>query len=132
MNNSENGHIGVHQKAKIYELVNYQVVSSDIFPSASVKIKCGDDMIVNTSSGNGPIDALYSAIKAVVGLSVNLHEYKISSISQGEEAMGRVRIEVGYADKIYTSSSADVDTIRASAIALLNCVNQIKIESTTV
>ena len=132
MSSAGNGDIGVHQKAKIYELVSYQVISSDIFPSASVKIKCGDDMIVNTSSGNGPIDALYSAIKAVAGLSVNLHEYKISSISQGEEAVGRVRIQVGYDDKIYTSSAADVDTIRASAIALLNCVNQIKIESAAV
>ena len=123
------GNVDIHQKAKIYELVNYQVISSDMFPSASVKIKCGDEMIVNTSSGNGPVDALYSAIRAVVELPVNLQEYKISSLSQGKEAMGRVRIQVGYDEKVYTSSATDVDTIRASAVALLNCVNQIKIEN---
>jgi 2-isopropylmalate synthase len=115
--------------AKIYELVNYQVISSDIFPSASVKIKCGGDTFVKTSTGNGPVDALYMAIKEIADIHVNLLEYKISSISQGEEAMGRVRIQVKFEDKIYTSSATDVDTIKASAIALLNCINQIKIEN---
>jgi len=113
---------------KIYELVNYQVISSDIFPSASVKIKCGDDIFTKTSTGNGPIDALYTAIESIADMQVNLLEYKISSISQGEQAMGRVRIQVKFDDKIYTSSATDVDTIKASAIALLNCINQIKIE----
>ena len=114
---------------KIYELINYQVISSDIFPSASVKIKCGEELFTKTSTGNGPIDALYTAIEEVADLQVNLLEYKISSISQGEEAMGRVRIRVKYQDKTYTSSAADVDTIKASAVALLDCINQIKIET---
>ena len=116
-------------KAKIYELVNYQVISSDIFPSASVKIKCGEDVFVKTSTGNGPVDALYTAIKDIADMPVSLLEYKISSISQGEEAMGRVRIQVKYQDKTYTSSATDVDTIKASATALLNCINQIRIEN---
>ena len=116
-------------KTKIYELVNYQVISSDIFPSASVKIKCGDELFTKTSTGNGPIDALYTAIEEIVDLRVGLLEYKISSISQGEQAMGRVRIQVRFEDRTYTSSAADVDTIKASAIAMLNCINQIKMHN---
>ncbi|MCL1792756.1 MAG: 2-isopropylmalate synthase [Oscillospiraceae bacterium] len=119
----------ISKKTKIYELVNYQVISSDIFPSASVKLRCGDELFTKTSTGNGPIDALYSAIEEIVDLRVNLLEYKISSISQGEQAMGRVRIQVKFENRTYTSSAADVDTIKASAIAMLNCINQIKIES---
>ena len=118
------------KKAQIYELVNYQVISSDIFPSASVKVKCGDRIFTKTSTGNGPIDALYTAIGEAADFRVKLLEYKISSISQGGQAMGRVRIQVRHEDKTYTSSATDVDTIKASAIAMLDCVNQIKIEST--
>jgi 2-isopropylmalate synthase len=114
---------------KIYELLNYQVISSDIFPSASVKIKCGDDIFTRTSTGDGPIDALYTAIKEIAKIKINLLDYKISSISQGKEAMGRVRIQVRFQDKVYTSSATDVDTIKASATALLNCINQINIEN---
>jgi 2-isopropylmalate synthase len=116
-------------KTKIYELLNYQVISSDIFPSASVKIQCGDETFVKTATGDGPIDALYTAIKEIAGLKINLLDYKISSISQGKEAMGRVRIHVRFQDKTYTSSATDLDTIKASAVALLNCINQINIEN---
>jgi len=118
--------------SEIFELLNYQVISSDIFPSASVKIKCGAGVFTKTATGDGPIDALYTAIKEVAGMQKNLRllEYKVSSVSQGKEAMGRVRIQVKYADtdRAYTSSATDVDTIKASAIALLNCINQINIE----
>ncbi|MCL2099083.1 MAG: 2-isopropylmalate synthase [Oscillospiraceae bacterium] len=116
-------------KTKIYELLNYQVISSDIFPSASVKIKCGEDILTKTATGDGPIDALYTAIKKAADIKISLLDYKISSISQGKEAMGRVRIRVKFRDKAYNSSAADVDTIKASAIALLNCINQINIEN---
>ncbi|MCL2160017.1 MAG: 2-isopropylmalate synthase, partial [Oscillospiraceae bacterium] len=64
----------------------------------------------------------------VAGMQLSLLEYKISSISQGEQAMGRVKIQISFEGKTYTSSATDVDTIKASAIALLNCINQIKIE----
>ncbi|MCL2158099.1 MAG: 2-isopropylmalate synthase [Oscillospiraceae bacterium] len=118
----------ISKTATIYELINYQVISSDLFPSASVKIKCGDITSTKTATGNGPIDALYTAIKEVAGMQLSLLEYKISSISQGEQAMGRVKIQISFEGKTYTSSATDVDTIKASAIALLNCINQIKIE----
>ena len=123
----ENGE-DLTDKTRIYELLNYQVISSDTFPSASVKIKCGDGIFIKTSTGNGPIDALYTAIKEIAKIKINLLDYKISSISQGKEAMGRVRIQVKFQDKTYTSSATDVDTIKASATALLNCINQINIE----
>ena len=116
------------EKVAIYELINYQIVSSDIFPSASVKIKCGEEVFVKTAIGNGPVDAVYTAIKEITGFPLRLLEYKISSVSQGKEAMGRVRIQVKHNGKIYTSNATDVDTLKASTIALLNCVNQIKIE----
>ena len=116
------------EKVAIYELINYQIVSSDIFPSASVRIKCGEEVFVKTAIGNGPVDAVYTAIKEITGFPLRLLEYKISSVSQGKEAMGRVRIQVKHNGKIYTSNATDVDTLKASTIALLNCVNQIKIE----
>lgn len=116
------------EKVEIYELVNYQIVSSDIFPSASVKIKCGEEVFVKTATGNGPVDAVYTAVKEITGFPLRLLEYKISSVSQGKEAMGRVRIQVKHNGKIYTSNATDVDTLKASTIALLNCANQIKIE----
>ncbi len=116
--------------AKVYELMNYQVISSSVFPSASVELQCQGECLKSTAAGNGPIDALYSAIREITGYQVRLREYNTNSISQGKEAMGRVRVKVEHGGKVYTSSATDTDVLKASAIAYLNCINQIEIENT--
>lgn len=113
---------------KLYELMNCQVVSNDIFPSASVKIKRGEEFFKGSAVGDGPIDALYTAIKNIVDLDIELVEYKISSVSRGKEALGRVNLQIKYNDKIYSSKAVETDIIKASAIAFINGVNNIIIE----
>jgi len=112
----------------LYELVNSQVISNDIFPSASVKIRRGEEFFRDSAVGDGPIDALYSAIKNIVGLEVDLVEYKINSISRGKEALGRVSLQLKYHERIFSAKAVDPDIIRASAIAFLNGINNIIIE----
>lgn len=113
---------------KLYELVNSQVVSNDIFPSASVRIRRGEEVFRDSAVGDGPIDALYTAIKNIVNLDVELVEYKISSVSRGKEALGRVSLQLKYNGKIYSAKAVDTDIIRASALAFLNGINTIVIE----
>lgn len=113
---------------KLYELVACQVVSNDIFPSASVKISRGGEVFKDSAVGDGPIDALYTAIKNIVNLDIELVEYKISSVSRGKEALGRVHLQLKYDEKVYSSKAVETDIIKASAIAFLNGVNNIIIE----
>lgn len=114
----------------LYDLVSFQVVSNDIFPTATIKLKKGKEIFKHSSVGDGPIDALYSAIKDIVGLDIELKEYKISSMSRGKEALGRVQIKIGYGkEKIYSARAMDTDVIKASALAFINGVNSILLES---
>lgn len=114
----------------LYELISFQVVSNDIFPTATVKMKKGKEIIINSSVGDGPIDALYSAIKNIVGLDIDLKEYKINSMSRGKEALGRVSIRIGYNNqKIYSARAMDTDVIKASALAFINGINSIILEN---
>lgn len=113
---------------KLYELMNCQVVSNDIFPSASVKIRRGEEIFKDSAVGDGPIDALYTAIKNIVALDIELVEYKISSVSRGKEALGRVNLQIKYKDKLYSAKAVETDIIKASAIAFINGVNNIIIE----
>jgi 2-isopropylmalate synthase len=65
---SEQGNIQkeIHNVSeRLYELVTSQVISNDIFPSASVKLKCGEAIFKDSAVGDGPIDALYTAIKGI-------------------------------------------------------------------
>ncbi|BBB91170.1 MAG TPA: 2-isopropylmalate synthase [Methylomusa anaerophila] len=109
----------------LYELISSQVISNDVFPSASVKVKHGGEVLEGSAGGAGPIDALYTALKNIVNLDIGLVEYKITSVSRGKEAMGRVNLQLDYNGKIYPARAVDTDIIRASAVAFLNGVNNI-------
>jgi len=107
----------------LYELESFQVVTNDLVPTATVQLKKGGESYTDSKVGDGPIDALYSAIKALVGLDVQLRDYKINSLSRGKEAIGRVNIRLEYQGKTYSGRAMDTDIIKASALAFLNGIN---------
>ena len=112
-----------------YELIDLQVISNTIFPSASVKIKKGNQIFKSSTVGSGPIDALYSSIKEIIDLDIKLLEYKISSVSRGKEALGKVKLQVEYNGEKYIAKATDTDVIKASALAYINVVNSIVVEN---
>jgi 2-isopropylmalate synthase len=107
----------------LYELESFQVVTNDFCPTATVKIKRGKMVMTGSAVGDGPIDALYSAIKTLTASEVELKHYKINSISRGKEAIGRVNIQIEYQGKTYSGRAMDTDIIKASALAFLNGIN---------
>ncbi len=116
----------------LYELASFQVVSNDLYPTATVKLNKGGETFKGSAVGEGPIEALYSAIKTLVGLDVHLKDYKINSLSRGNDAIGRVNIRIEYEGKIYTGRAMDTDIIKASALAFLNGVNAVLLDLVTV
>jgi 2-isopropylmalate synthase len=116
-------------KNMFYELIDLQVISSSAMPSASVVLKKGEEIYKSRAVGNGAIDSLYTAMKEAVGIDIKLNEYKITSISKGKEALGKVRIQAEYNNKIYSSRAIDADIVKASALAFLSSVNSIIIDN---
>src|SRR5690625_3542996 len=112
-----------------YEFEDLQVVSNTIFPSASVKVKKGEEILHGSAVGTGPIDALYTAIINIVDLDIQLLEYKISSVSRGKEALGKVKVVVEFNGQKYNANAADTDVIKASALAYINVINNIIVEN---
>ena len=112
-----------------YEFEDLQVVSNTIFPSASVKVKKGEEILHGSAVGTGPIDALYTAIIDIVDLDIQLLEYKISSVSRGKEALGKVKVVVEFNGQKYNANAADTDVIKASALAYINVINNIIVEN---
>lgn len=112
---------------RFYELVDLQVVSNTSFPSASVEIKRGNQTFKSSAIGSGPIDALYSCIADIIELDVKLLEYKISSVSRGKEALGKVKLQVEFQGEKYIAKATDTNVIKASALAYINAVNSIMV-----
>lgn len=118
-----------HYEEKFYELVDLQVISNTIFPSASVRVKKGTEEINSSAVGSGPIDALYSAILKVTDIDMKLLEYKISSVSRGKEALGKVKVSAEFNGNTYFANATDTDVIKASALAYINVINKIVVEN---
>ncbi|MEH7330429.1 2-isopropylmalate synthase [Priestia megaterium] len=119
----------MHYSNHFYELIDLQVISNTNFPSASVKIKKGDQILKSSAVGFGPIDALYSAITEISDLDIKLIEYNISSVSRGKEALGKVKIQVEYRGEKYVAKATDTDVMKASAFAYINAVNSIVVDT---
>jgi len=113
---------------QFYELQDFQVILNSTFPSSSVKLRKGNEVISYSSVGTGPIDALYSAVTNICKLDIELVEYNVSSVSRGKAAYGKVKIKVKHNGKVYTAKATDTDAIRASLLAYINAVNSIVVD----
>lgn len=114
---------------KLLELLDLQVVSNSTMPSATVKVRFGNDEFYESAAGDGPIDAMYTALSRISGIETILDEYRINSITSGRDALGRARITMIHDGKTYNSRATDTDIIKASALAYLNCINNIIIKT---
>lgn len=110
---------------QFYALGDLQVISNSAFPSASIEIIKGNEIMKSSAVGSGPIDALYSAIANITNMDVKLVEYNISSVSRGKEAIGKVKIVIEHNETKYIAKAADTDILKASALAYINAINSI-------
>jgi len=129
LNNNESNSIIDSEEVNFFEILTIQVVSNDILPTAAVRVKYGKEVLQDSGTGDGPIDALFTALKKITAYDLELQEYKVNSMSRGKEALGRVCIYFKYKDNDYSSRAIDTDIIKASALAYLNGVNRVIMES---
>lgn len=92
--------------------------------SATVVLQRGEDVIVQSATGDGPVAAAYEAIDRITGLQGNLADYTIHSITQGSDAVGEVFVHVDFDGQKFTGRAASTDVVDASTRAYLHAVNK--------
>ncbi|MBN2104997.1 2-isopropylmalate synthase [bacterium] len=111
---------------EIYEFESLQVVSgTEITPTATIKLKRGDQSLMDSSIGDGPVDAACRAIDRITGIQCKLINYSIHAVTKGKDALGEVLIQVEYNDRSYAGRGASTDIIEASAKAYINAINRV-------
>jgi 2-isopropylmalate synthase len=116
----------VFQGEKSLKLDLLQVsCGKSLIPVATVGIKINGEVHFSTASGNGPIDAAFTAVRQLISKTVHLEEFLIQAITKGSDDLGKVHIQVEYQGKIFYGFSANTDIITASVEAFIDALAKI-------
>lgn len=118
----------LHIVAGQWELVGVQVTTgSTTIPTATVTLKdTHGDTVQDASIGDGPVDAIYSAIQRLTGIKTELVDYRIRAVSEGKDAQGEVTLQLQHGDRTIHGRGLSTDILHASALAYLSAVNRMR------
>ena len=111
-----------------YELLSVNIESgSDKQPKANVKLKNNSNNKIEeaTSSGTGPVDAIYKAIDKLIDIKVNLNEWRIEAVTEGIDAIGDAIVRLEKNDSIVIGRGSDTDVLVSSAKAYIDGLNKL-------
>lgn len=116
----------VAKPEEIYHLDFVHVCcGNNILPTATVRlVKDGKEILEGVSTGVGPVDAAYKAISKMLGISSNLVNYTLQSITGGTEALGEVIVRIFDGDEEYIGRGSSQDVVVASVMAYLSAINR--------
>lgn len=113
--------------AEWYRLESVQLSYGNLsMPTASVRLVRADGTVCEeAATGNGSVDSIYKAIDRATGEDVTLADYKILSVTQGQDALGEVFVRLQQGDISVTGRGVSTDVLEASAIAYVGAINKI-------
>lgn len=110
----------------------YLAVNSgtDAIPTATVKLRRGDEEIAEAAQGDGPVDAAFKAIERAIGEDVELHDYRLESVTGGRDALGRVMVALSRKDcsRQVKGRAVHTDIVTASALAYVTAMNHLQVQ----
>jgi len=98
---------------------------SEVVPTATVELMVSGQPVRNVGKGDGPVDAVYKTIAAIVQTKSHLLSYIVAAITGGTDALGEVTVRLEEDGKTVMGYGADTDIIVASAKAYLNALNKL-------
>ena len=78
--------------------------------------------------GNGPVDATFNCIKALVPHEAVLELYQVHAVTEGTDAQAEVSVRLSEDGRSVTAKGADPDTLVASAKAYLGALNKLMVK----
>ena len=90
--------------------------------TVAVTMPSGEEA-VGTSSGDGPIDAIFHAIQKATGSEAELRQYNVEAVTGGDDALGEVTVMLRAAGRLATGQGVATDILEASARAYVRALS---------
>ena len=112
-----------HDRTKVLSLT---VIAGTMGPqSATLTLDIEGKHVTTQSVGNGPVDAIFKAIRELVPHEAKLELYQVHAVTEGTDAQAEVSVRLSEQGRSYTAKGADPDTLVASAKAYLGALNKL-------
>jgi 2-isopropylmalate synthase len=118
--------VGKAEQSRSIKLKYLNVVcGKSAIPMATVQLVIDGEVCTATSSGAGPVDAAFNAVRQLIQKKVALEEYLVQTVTRGSDDVGKVHIQVENKGNIYYGFSANTDIVTASVEAFLDAISRI-------
>jgi 2-isopropylmalate synthase len=102
------------------------MTGSHSLPVGSVELRRADEVLVQSSPGSGPVDALCRAVDKAVGFRPRLLLYSADTFTEGTEARAEVTLSLSFLGRVFHGHFGSTDVIEASLRAYLDAVNRVE------
>ncbi|TKX53501.1 2-isopropylmalate synthase [Halorubrum sp. SP3] len=139
------------ERERHVELVDLSATSGGNLPTASVRLRVGDEERVAAGTGAGPVDAGLEAVRAALagdeggrgggdgeresgsaereagsdGVAFDLDSYHVDAITGGTDAVVTVEVDLSRGDRSVSVSASDADITRASVVGMVDGLDRL-------
>ena len=115
----------MRESAERYALESFEVsAGSHRDPWARVAVRDpSGEMAMAEATGDGPVDAIFVAIRTATGVDSELRQYTVSAVTEGEDALGEVTVMLRAHGRLASGQGVATDILEASARAYVRALS---------
>ncbi|MGD0865409.1 MAG: 2-isopropylmalate synthase [Rhizomicrobium sp.] len=99
-----------------------------VVPSAELVLAVGSEERRTRTTGDGPVDAIFKAIRELYPHAAALQLFQVHAVTEGTDAQATVSVRLEEIGRTVTGRAADTDTLVAAANAYVNALNKLLVK----
>ena len=120
---------GIAHASDRMKVTALQVIAGTLGPqSATLTMEIDGTSHTVQSTGNGPVDATFNAIRLLVPHDAVLELYQVHAVTAGTDAQAEVSVRLSEQGRVVTGRGADTDTLVSSARAYVSALNKLMVK----
>jgi 2-isopropylmalate synthase len=93
-------------------------------PHATVGVRTPDgEKAVGSSTGDGPVDAIFQAINAATGVGARLREFRVDAVTGGQDALGETSVVLDIGGVVGSGQGVSTDILEAAGRAYVRALS---------
>jgi 2-isopropylmalate synthase len=115
-----------HERIRFVSLDLY--AGSKAPPRAELELSVDGEVKQAVSSGDGPVDAVFNAIREIFPHEADLVLFSVGAVTEGTDAQAKTTVRLEEAGKLVDGQGADTDTIVSAARAYVHALNKLLVK----